>query len=470
MKQILLNLVAKIMAICLMAMFFASIIGIPFLVAFGALLFAGYLMGYAPKGSLLNTISPELKKELDALKAALIDKAKTETTAQVDALKAQIVALEAKAKDLDVKALTDSIDALKTTLAAIETANAKNQPVIDAFVNERSHPTTNTEKSFATILKEAIEEATDNLQKFARKETKSVSIDLKTVGDITTSNVTGTTVYGAQSRTGIIENPNRLVHMRQIVPGGTVGAGNDYYFMRENGNGEGNPAMVAEGAAKSQFDFDLVESSVKIETLAGYVRATRKAMQNIPGFISFLQSRMPHRLLNVEDNQILYGSGSTPDLAGLITTGGSNFVASASTASVLAEAIIDDISLLEDTYERAATAVVLRPIDYNGFFKNKASGSGEYDLPANVIFVNGQLYIGGVPVYKTTGLTSGDYIVGDFMNGAQFLIQNAMRLEFFEQDADNVTKNKITVRIEEDVCLPVFGSNYFIKGAVPAAV
>jgi hypothetical protein len=40
-----------------------------------------------------------------------------------------------------------------------------------------------------------------------------------------------------------------------------------------------------------------------------------------------------------------------------------------------------------------------------------------------------------------------------------------MRIEFFEQDRDNVITNKVTVRIEETVALPVFGSNYFIKGA-----
>jgi hypothetical protein len=39
-----------------------------------------------------------------------------------------------------------------------------------------------------------------------------------------------------------------------------------------------------------------------------------------------------------------------------------------------------------------------------------------------------------------------------------------MRIEFFEQDADNVQKNKITIRIEESVAFPVYGDNYFIVG------
>jgi hypothetical protein len=54
-------------------------------------------------------------------------------------------------------------------------------------------------------------------------------------------------------------------------------------------------------------------------------------------------------------------------------------------------------------------------------------------------------------------------MVGD-LNGANFLTQENMRIEFFEQDGDNVQKNKVTIRIEESVALPVYGANYFVKG------
>jgi HK97 family phage major capsid protein len=190
-------------------------------------------------------------------------------------------------------------------------------------------------------------------------------------------------------------------------------------------------------------------------------------MNNIPGFMAWLQSRMPQRLLNVEDAQILYGDGTTPNLKGILTSG--NFVASTSTADVLVERIIDDLAQLEDTYERNADGILMRPKEYFGFFKNKAAGSGEYDLPQNVTFQNGTLYISGVPVYGSTAVTDGDYVVGDFGQGAQLLTQEGMRLEFFEQDGDNVRYNKITARIEETVALPVYGPDYFIKGAVPDA-
>lgn len=324
-------------------------------------------------------------------------------------------------------------------------------------------------KSFNDVLADAINENEDNYQKFLRKEKKSFAIELKAVGDMSTANVTGGSRYGQIFDSNIRQNPNRKVHMSQVLRGGSIGAGNTYTFMRENGNGEGAIAPAAEGALKSQFDLDLVEATVNVETIAGWLRVTRKAMNNIPGFVSFLQARLPEKFQRALDAQILYGDGTTPNLKGILTSG--NFVASTAVASQkLIEKLIDDVATLEDTYERDATGILLRPIDYYGFFKNKASGSGEYDLPEGVTFVNGQLYLFGIPVYASTAITAPDYVVGDFDMGAQLLTQEGMRIEFFEQDGTNVRENKVTVRIEGNYALPVYGPDFFIKGSTVVGV
>ena len=324
-------------------------------------------------------------------------------------------------------------------------------------------------KSFNDVLADAINENEDNYQKFLRKEKKSFAIELKAVGDMSTANVTGGSRYGQLFDPNIRQNPNRKVHMSQVLRGGSIGAGNTYTFMRENGNGEGAIAPAAEGALKSQFDLDLVESTVNVETIAGWLRVTRKAMNNIPGFVSFLQARLPEKFQRALDAQILYGDGTTPNLKGILTAG--NFVASTAVASQkLIDKLIDDVATLEDTYERDATGILLRPVDYYGFFKNKASGSGEYDLPEGVTFVNGQLYLFGIPVYASTAITAPDYVVGDFDMGAQLLTQEGMRIEFFEQDGTNVRENKVTVRIEGNYALPVYGPDFFIKGSTVVGV
>jgi len=405
----------------------------------------------------------EIKEITDAIDKAsgeLKAKAEGAETKAAEALEAAKNALSTASTKEEVKALTDKFEA--------ETKAMQDQhDKLSAKVNSTRQQEPEV-KSFADVLRTTLEDATDDIAKFQRKETKGFALELKAVGDMSTGNVTGGSRYGQIYAPKIIEGVNRKVHIMDIMPGGNIGPGNTFTFMRENGVGEGTPAPTAEGATKPQFDFDLIEATVNIETIAGWLRVTRKAMANIPGFISFLQSRIPEKFKRVLDSQILYGNGTTPNLKGILTSG--NFVASnAPLATFLAEKITNDIAVLEDTYERNATGVLLRPIDIATFYRNKATGSGEYDLPMNVSWQNGQLYISGVPVYATTAINAPDYVVGDFQEGAQLLTQEGMRIEFFEQDGTNVRENKVTVRVEGNYALPVYGPDYFIKGTTAVA-
>lgn len=323
-------------------------------------------------------------------------------------------------------------------------------------------------ESFTSLINKAVEENTDAIEKFTRKETRSLVLELKAVGDITTGSITGGDNYGRIVDGGMHYLANRKAYVSDMIAQGRIGPGNEYWFMRET-QGEGNVAPHAEGTTKAQFDIRAEEVSVPVETIAGWTRVTRKAMQNIPGFTSWLQVRIPDIFKKELDRQVLYGTGANNELKGIITAG--NHQVLTNSAVPLVEKLMDAITLLEDDFERDATIGFLRPIQYNSFFKNKASGSGEYDLPEGITFVNGTLYVFGVPFYKTTALnkTNGDFLVGQ-ANGAQLLTQNPMRIEFFDQDGDNVRTNRVTVRVEGDYALPVYADDYWVAGTSNAPV
>jgi len=410
----------------------------------------------------IKEITDAIDKASEGLKLKA-EGAETKASEALSEAKAALAKMETSSTKDEVKSITEKFEAEIKEMqkqhdklsARVGTGFAGNQP--------------QEQKSFEQVVSETLEANQEKFEKFARKETKSVEIEFKAVGDMSTANVTGGNRYGQVFAPAIIQNPNRKVHVEDLLPGGNIGPGNSFTFMRENGQGEGAITPVAEGGSKPQLDLDLIESTVQIETIAGWIRVTRKAMSNIPGFMSFLNARLPEKFKRVKDEQFLYGNGTTPNIKGILTAG--NFVASTYTTAVpLVERITGDIAVLEDTYERDATGVLMRPIDILPFYENKATGSGEYDLPRNVTFVNGQLFISGVPVYMSTAVHAGDYVVGDWQNGAQVLTQEAMRIEIFEQDADNVTKNKVTIRIEGNYALPVFGPDYFLKGSTAAVV
>lgn len=398
-----------------------------------------------------------MSEKSEANKAAL----EAKMTEQVEGVKSSLSA--------EIKVVKDEQDKIKEDLSAIMKKQGRQglsgEPI--------------EAKSFAQQINEAVENNIDGIKKFALegKKGQSFGMEVKAVADVSTANVTGGTVYGAVYKPGIIMNPNQIGHMRTAIPVVNAGAGTDYYFMRENGVGEGAPAPTAEKKAaaattqatglKPQFDVDLVESSVKFETIAGFLVTSRKAMMNIPSFVSYLQSRVPEKLLDVEDAQVLYGDGTSPNLKGILTSG--NFVAgSAAGTTPLIEKIINDLSLLEDTHKRPAAAIWMRPAHWWSFYKNKAAGSGEYDLPEIITWVGGQLFISGIPVFKTTALSTNDYVIGAAM-GAEIQQQEGIRIEFFYEDGTNARTNQVTIRVEETIALPVYGSNYFVLGSSATA-
>jgi HK97 family phage major capsid protein len=318
-------------------------------------------------------------------------------------------------------------------------------------------------KSFNQHLGEAITEATDDIAKFERREKKSLIIEMKAVGDMTVSaNYTGGTTFLANQKPGIIQNPARKLHVRDIpaLPKGTT-TGTRFDYLKENGAGEGAIAPVAETGTKPQIDLDLIEATAPVEVIAGWLRISNKMLNNVPGLVSFLQARLLEKLLIVEDDQLINGNGTSPNISGILDTG--NFTAAAGAATVNIEQLVQAISQLEEL-ERTADGILLRPSDFWAMALTKASGSGEYDLPGIVTFVDNQLRIAGVPAYRTTAMTVDKFIVGDFGMGAMLLQRSAPRIEFFREDGTNVRENKVTVRIEEEIAFPIFGSDYFIYG------
>lgn len=373
-----------------------------------------------------------------------------------------------------LKAAQTEIETLKATIVTKDEADKANQEAIDGLLSDvKTLKTAKPRKEDAPTLGDAIAAAFNegdnykNIEMMAtnhKDREKKFSMELKLVGDVSVSaNYTGGSRGLQALAPGIVQTPPRKVHIRQLVPNGTIGAGTEFVFMKENGEGEGSIAPTAETATKPQFDVDLVEASVKIETIAGWMRVTRKAMNNIPGFLSFLNNRLPEKLLRVEDAQLLNGDAVSPNIKGIMRTG--NFTAATSASSFLGEQLIDGLAQLEDTLDRSATGILLRPVDYYSFFKHKATTSGEYDLPKNFTFDGGVLRISGVPVFMSTGMIADQYIIGDWQMGAQLLIQEGMRIEFFEQDGTNVRENKITVRIEETIAFPVYGDTFFVVGS-----
>lgn len=402
----------------------------------------------------------QVNKAVDGLKTTA-EKAKETIEKKLGDLEAE---LKSKATADEIAAQKALIEKAQSDLAAVNDYCER----LEKQVKEK--PLTTKLKSMVDRIGTAVKDGWKDIVKFKDSNPgQRIRIELfspeevtqiKAVGDMGLANIVDLSAANTTLLPGVQTIVNRKVHMRSLIPTGTMD-NTSITYLRETG-GEGVPTPWLENSgAKTQVDMDWIEVRMDAEYIAGWVRVSRKLLDDMSAFRSFLQMRLMELYLNAEDAQILSGNGTSPQLDGLLTNAAT--VTTGSTIDI--EKIIDSIGQLEGT-NYTATGIIMHPQDFYTIAKNKATGSGEYDLPGIVVIQGGQLYVAGVPVYKTTAMPRGTFLVGDFSLGCQLFIREQPRIEFFDQDRDNVITNKITVRIEGRVGLAIYRTDAFVKGTV----
>jgi HK97 family phage major capsid protein len=370
---------------------------------------------------------------------------KTEIKGEFDAVKAE----NATAVD----AVKSELEELKSQVAVVKDAADK----LEAKSN-RIKMNQNEVKGFNGALAEAIEKNADVLGKLGAGEIKNHAfvMDTKTVGNMTeAANLTGdiprayaNQVYGL---------PSRKVHVRSLLPVGTISQGL-FTFPLETG-GEGAPAAQTQGSTKAQVDFDITMTNAPAQVIAGYVKISRQMLDDIPAMTSFLQQRLLEKYLVAEDAQLLSGSGTAPNLQGI--TGVASAFAGAATVDV--EQLVQAIAQIEAA-NYSATGILINPTDWANIVNTKPTNAA-YSLPgATVVSTNGQLSIAGIPVYTSTAIAADKFLVGDWSMGAQIMQRDGISVRFSEFDGNNFVENMITVRVEARIAFPIYYAGAFCYG------
>jgi HK97 family phage major capsid protein len=319
--------------------------------------------------------------------------------------------------------------------------------------------------SFADAFKSGLLEKKSSLQKKADRPfdpDNNFEFELKSVGDMTfPTNFSSANVSTATLLPGIIAPPRRPIHIRELLPGGQMG-GNHFVFLKETSH-DGDPATVAEGAAKPQMDVNLAEVSSPAQVIAAWLQISNQMLYDVEALTNYVSNRMLERLYCIEDNQLLSGNGTAPNFLGINSAGNFTAATAASGSAVPVELLIDAIAQLA-ALNRRPSGIILSPVDYYNLVINKASTSGLYNLPSVVTNTpDGTISITGVPVIWTAEQAAGTYTVGDFTNGTSLMFRESPRIQFFV-DATLAKANKTLIRIEERAAFSVYTNDHIIKG------
>ena len=383
-----------------------------------------------------------------------------------------------------IKALGDKIDAMKNesvskaelieVLSAVKDLETKGAEVATLKENveqlalqvlelENKGTPSNAPENLTSLLTEKA----DELKAMKEKSGASVQIQLKAVGTMALSTNTTGQIPQAERETGITRIVRRNPFILELVNVGTIMS--NVWEWVEQKNVEGGSAMTAEGAAKSQTDFDLVVASANVKKVTAYIKVTKEMLDDVALLRSEIDQELTE-LINLRiDDQLLNGTGLTVNLTGIVTNATAWAAGAFALAipeptnyDVLATAINQvRVNLFEPTY------IVMHPTDVTKMKLSKAS-DGHYVLPP-FSSVDGTS-VEGIRVVANTGVTIDKFLVGDFSKaGVRFKEGLTINVGY---ENDDFTKNLVTILAEARLVQRVKSNHYgaFVYGDFSDAI
>ena len=304
------------------------------------------------------------------------------------------------------------------------------------------------------------------LDQITKGGAKAARLELKAVGDMTMANNFTGVIAGETIVPQIKFDASRPNHIRELIPIGSTDA-QTIRFIKETGS-EGGPAATSQGSAVPQLDLDLSATSVNVEKIGCYLRVTEEMMADTPQLASYLSARVPSKVLDQEDAEILNGDGSAPNLDGLFTDGTAfaegNFADAVESANEF-DVLVAGINQL-NLANYQPNVIVLNPTDLHKIVLLKSTAN---EYLKNQIYQGLQPSINGVPVITNNGVTAGKFLIMDSQRATQLWVRDGLGVEFSREDGQNFREGFITVKAVQRVALTNYETKAIVQGTFSTA-
>ena len=269
---------------------------------------------------------------------------------------------------------------------------------------------------------------------------------------------------------GLTRVQRRQPFMRTLVNSRGTAQTKYVVYTEQKNPDPGEAGMTAEGAAKTQTDFDIVETSKQVKKVTAFIKVSKEMLTDIP----FMEGEINGELIELIelklDEQILLGDGTGDNLEGIdlnavafVPGSFAAAVPSANNTDVLRIAIAQ---IANNNF--MANYILLNPADAAQMDLTK-DANGQYTYMA-VITMDGVTRVKNVPVIENPGVPAGTYYVGDFTKSNLRIRENVnVQVGYVN---DDFTKNLVTILAEMRAVHYVKSNHYgaFVKGNFAADV
>lgn len=300
------------------------------------------------------------------------------------------------------------------------------------------------------LIADAIFEHKDAIANMGLKEK---GVELKTVANIASANLTGTGnnyISYLDWQPGM--EPIGQFRFRSLFR--VIQSETDFVrFPRANTPiGEGSFARVAEAATKPQVDRDYTMIDLTLKPMAGYAIVSRQSLRNIIFLQSWLPTSMMEQLMDAEDTD--FANTLVAAATGSTSTTGYNDTSS------FGKLVAYITNLSKNKYK--TNFIAGDPTVWANLLTLKSAGSEAfYQQPGFVsITADGQVRLLGIPFYPVNWLGSGRILTGDSTKAA--IVQSeGLILRQSDSHASIFTSNEIAFLLERTEGLAIFRTDAF---------
>jgi len=374
-------------------------------------------------------------------------------------------------KSLDpqiLKAINDNSVELKKTVKDLEDTNKtlvdaqKDQAGLIEGLKTQINQNRDSNLSFREQVKNLLIENKDALKSMKEGDSKSnIRMTVKAVGDmlVSTNIVAAAQIPLAERESGITRIVQRQPFLLELVNVGTISS--NLWEWVQQANKDGAAGMTAEGVKKNQIDFDLALASAPVRKVTAFIKVSKEMLDDVDLIESEINQELSEEIKLVIDAQVLSGDGTGQNLTGILenatafaagtfATGQANEVSTPNNADALRVAINQVmINQFQPNY------ILMHPSYVAAMDLAKAT-DGHYILPP--FSTNSNTVVKGIPIVSNTGITEGDFLVGDFTkSGVRFREGLVFDVGY---ENDDFTKNFVTILAEARLVHRV-KSNYY---------
>lgn len=270
----------------------------------------------------------------------------------------------------------------------------------------------------------------------------------------TTFTTTASTLTGYDRQPGMVAIGQMRLTVADLLARGQT-TNNTIRYVQED-TFTNAATTVAEGATKPEAAFDTSEVDAPVRKIAVTAKVTDELFADFPAMRDYVNARLPFMVLQTEEDQLLNGNGTPPNLTGILNTSGIQTQAKGTDPTP--DAIYKGIVKIRYTGFFEPDGYVTNPNDWQDVrLLRTADGIYIWGSPAEA----GPERIWGLPVVVTTAIAANTGLVGAFKLGAQVFYRMGMTIETTNSNEDDFKKNLIAIRAEQREALAVYRPKAF---------